>query len=128
MDTLLRAINERETIRVVAATTTEAVREACRRQQARGVTAIVIGRALTCGTLLATFAKSERERVRIQLGGAGPVGQVIIDAHGDGRVRACVARAEIDPAIADAFGTGARPSTAVAVGTRGHVVVTRDLG
>ena len=65
MDTLLRAINEPETIRVVAAITTEAVREACRRQAAQGVAAIVIGRALTSGVLLATLAKGERERVRI---------------------------------------------------------------
>lgn len=128
MDTLLRAINEQETIRVVAATTTEAVREACRRQEARGVAAIVIGRALTCGALLATLAKGERERVRIQLGGAGPIGQVIIDAHGDGRVRACVGRTLLDEVFSEALGTGPRPSTALAVGLRGHVVVTRDLG
>ncbi|HVH97591.1 MAG TPA: Hsp33 family molecular chaperone HslO [Enhygromyxa sp.] len=127
MDTLLRAINEPETIRVVAATTTEAVREACRRQEARGVAAIVIGRALTSGALLATLAKGERERVRIQLGGHGPVGQVIIDAHGDGRVRACVER-QLSEAQLEAIVIGQRPSTASAVGTRGHVVVTRDLG
>jgi molecular chaperone Hsp33 len=132
MDTLLRAINEDETIRVVAANTTEAVREACRRQGATGVTALVIGRALTCGAVLATLAKSERERVRIALGGGGPVGQVIIDAHGDGRVRACVARPELAPerteAVRELLGVGERASTVAAVGRSGHVVVTRDLG
>jgi molecular chaperone Hsp33 len=127
MDTLLRAINEPETIRVVAATTTEAVREACRRQEARGVAAIVIGRALTSGALLATLAKGERERVRIQLGVVGPVGQVIIDAHGDGRVRACIERRLEDDQL-EPLPLGQRPSTAQVVGTRGHVVVTRDLG
>jgi molecular chaperone Hsp33 len=128
MDTLLRAINEAETIRVVAANTSEAVREACRRQGATGVTALAIGRALTCGALLATLAKGERERVRIQLGGAGPVGQVIIDAHGDGRVRACVARPNLAPSLREVLGLGERPSTVAAVGRSGHVVVTRDLG
>lgn len=128
MDTLLRAINEPETIRVVAAITTEAVREACRRQAAQGVAAIVIGRALTSGVLLATLAKGERERVRIQLGGGGPVGQVIIDAHGDGRVRACVERRLPQDRLLDVRPIGERTSTAQAVGARGHVVVTRDLG
>jgi molecular chaperone Hsp33 len=128
MDTLLRAINEPETIRVIAATTTEAVREACRRQEAQGMTAMVIGRALTSGVLLATLAKAERERVRIQLGGGGPVGQVIIDAHGDGRVRACVERRLPQNRLLDPRPIGQRPSTTAAVGTRGHVVVTRDLG
>jgi molecular chaperone Hsp33 len=131
MDTLLRAINQPETVRVVAATTTAAVREACRRQQARGVAAIVIGRALTSGALLATLGKGERERVRIQLAGGGAVGQVIIDAHGDGRVRACLERSLAeDPEQGAWLGAapGARASTALAVGVRGHVVVTRDLG
>ncbi|MFO7564609.1 MAG: Hsp33 family molecular chaperone HslO [Enhygromyxa sp.] len=128
MDTLLRAINEPETVRVVAATTTEAVREACQRQGAQGMTAMVIGRALTSGVLLATLAKGERERVRIQLGGGGPVGQVIIDAHGDGRVRACVERLLPHNRLLEPRPIGQRPSTAEAVGVRGHVVVTRDLG
>lgn len=128
MDTLMRAINEAETIRVVAATTTEAVREACRRQQARGVAAMVIGRALSSGALLATLAKSEQERVRIRLAGGGPVGAVIVDAHGDGRVRACLSN-PVDPQQARRLtAAGVRPSTALAVGVRGHVVVTRDLG
>ena len=73
-DALLRAINEPETIRVVAAITTEAAREACRRQQARGIAAVAIARALTVGAMLATLGKGERERVRIQLQGGGPVG------------------------------------------------------
>lgn len=129
MDTLLRAINQPETIRVVAATTTEAVREACRRQQVTGVAAMVIGRALTSGALLATLAKGERERVRIQLRGGGPVGQVVIDAHGDGRVRACLSNPSGDAQqVRRLTGAGVRPSTALAVGIRGHVVVTRDLG
>ncbi len=129
MDTLLRAINEAETIRVVAAITTEAVREACRRQQASGIAAIVVGRALTAGVLLATLAKSERERVRIHFRGGGPIGGLVIDAHGRGRVRACLERAlpSDDPAARIDAGL-ARPSTAAAVGHAGELVVTRDLG
>jgi molecular chaperone Hsp33 len=128
-DALLRAINEPETIRVVAAITTQAVREACRRQQAQGVAAVVIGRALTVGALLATLGKGERERVRIQIQGGGPVGQVVVDAHGDGRVRACFAEplspAHLANQLLDAE---PRPSTTGAVGARGHVTVTRNFG
>jgi molecular chaperone Hsp33 len=127
MDAILRAINEPETIRVVAAITSDAVREACRRQRARGVAAVAIGRGLTAGVLLATLAKQDKERLRIQLAGEGPAGNLLIDAHGDGRVRACLEH-EVD---ADAFAAdlaGARPSTARLLGASGHVVVTRDLG
>jgi molecular chaperone Hsp33 len=132
MDALLRAINEPETVRVIAVTTTESAREACRRQGATGVTAVVVARSITAGALLATLAKAERERVRVQLSGGGPVGQIMIDAHGDGRVRACVARTLPPTHIANRLmvpdGPGARPSVALAVGARGFAVVTRDLG
>jgi molecular chaperone Hsp33 len=132
MDALLRAINEPETVRVIAATTTESAREACRRQGATGVTAVVVARAITAGALLATLAKAERERVRVQLSGGGPVGQIMIDAYGDGRVRACVARTLPLTHLANRLmvpdGPDARPSVALAVGARGFAVVTRDLG
>lgn len=132
MDALLRAINEPETVRVIATTTTEAAREACRRQGATGVTAMVVARSITAGALLATLAKAERERVRVQLSGGGPVGQIMIDAHGDGRVRACVARTLPSTHIANRLmipdRVDRRPSVALAVGARGFAVVTRDLG
>jgi molecular chaperone Hsp33 len=93
MDALLRAINEPETVRVISATTTESAREACRRQGATGVTAVVVARAITAGALLATLAKAERERVRVQLSGGGPVGQIMIDAHRERSARAKGVRA-----------------------------------
>jgi molecular chaperone Hsp33 len=132
MDALLRAINEPETVRVVSAVTTDSAREACRRQGATGVSAVVVARAITAGALLATLAKAERERVRVQLSGGGPIGQVMIDAHGDGRVRACVARTLPAAHLANRLlvpdRPDERPSVSLAVGARGFAVVTRDLG
>ncbi|PRP96502.1 33 kDa chaperonin [Enhygromyxa salina] len=128
MDALLRAINEPETIRVVAAITTDSVREACRRQRASGLAAVALGRALTVGALLATLGKGERERVRIQLAGGGPVAPIMIDAHGDGRVRACLSAAKGLRPLELPVSHDSRPSTATALGVRGHLVVTRDLG
>lgn len=128
MDALLRAINQPESIRVVAARTTASVREACRRQRARGAGALALGRALTAGSLLATLAKAEGERVRIQIAGDGLLGALIIDAHGDGRIRACLTSAGDGGPSAPLDLSGPRPSLAAAVGARGHLVVTRDLG
>lgn len=129
MDALLRAINETETLRVVAATTSEAVREACRRQQTRGVAAVAIGRGLTSGVLLATLAKQDKERLRIQFAGEGPAGNLLIDAHGDGKVRACLehALAPDHPALQVLPGAP-RVRTAGLIGSTGHLIVTRDLG
>jgi molecular chaperone Hsp33 len=129
MDALLRAINEAETIRVVATITTEAVREACRRQQARGIAAVALARGLTCGVLLATLAKQDKERIRIQFAGDGPAGSLLIDAHGDGKVRACLEHAlAADHPVLQVDGLGPRPRTSGLIGSKGELVVTRDLG
>lgn len=56
----------------------------------------------------------------------------MIDAHGDGRVRACVARtlpaAHLANRLLEPDRPDERPSVSLAVGARGFAVVTRDLG
>lgn len=125
-DILLRGINAEKTIRVVSAITTDLVREACDRHGLRGAEAIVLGRALTAGCLLATLTKNDDERVRIALRSDGPVGSILVDAHGDGRVRGCLERRLSSPKPPD--DSGARPRVGDLVGHRGHMVVTRDIG
>ncbi len=130
MDSLDRAINDAKTLRCIAVLSTEAVREACRRQDLRGIEAIALGRAMTCASLLGTLAKQDRERVRILITGSGALGRVIVDAHGDGRLRGCL-ETRIDPEPADARDwdpTRRRVALHAVVGDRGHLVVTRDLG
>lgn len=126
VDRLQRGIDDAQTMRVVAATTTGLVREACRRHELRGAEAIVLGRALTAGCLLATLTKNEDERVRINMRGGGPVGTILVDSRGDGRVRGCLGRKlgdDIDAPMVDG-----RPSVTPFVGSEGMVVVTRDIG
>lgn len=131
MDTLLRSISDDLSVRIIAATTTDLVREACNRQSARNTEAVVLARAATCASLLATLAKEGRERVLMQLKGDGPLGSIVADAWGDGRVRACLENrlspesklAQIDLADGDD-----RPHVSAAVGKEGYLVVTRDLG
>ena len=125
-DVLLRGINADKSVRVVSATTTELVREACDRHGLRGVEAIVLGRALTAGCLLATLTKNDEERVRIAVRADGPVGSILIDARSDGRVRGCLERRLSTPRPPESGGT--RPSVGAFVGRRGHMVVTRDIG
>ena len=127
MDTLLRGTSSDHAVRVVSAITTDLVREACRRQEVRGVEAIALGRAATAGCLFSTLAKSDRERVRIQLDGGGPSGRLIVDSRSNGKVRACFdrpTRASGEEVVLD----DGRARVAPVVGQHGSVVVTRDLG
>jgi molecular chaperone Hsp33 len=125
MDRLLRGLDADKAIRVVAAVTTELVREAAQRHGLRGTAAVLLGRGLTAGCLLATLTKREDERVRISMHGDGPLGRVLVDAHGDGRVRGCFL-SERAAKVHVHTGPG-RASVGTMVGS-GQITVTRDLG
>lgn len=128
-DSLRRAVDEHDTLRVVTALSTAAVREACARSGLAGAEAIVVGRALTAGYLLATVAKNDDERVRIQLDGGGAVGVIVVDAHGDGRGRAALQAPLGDShPLQTPKRVGDRVSIATLVGTEGGLTVTRDVG
>ncbi|MCA9711877.1 MAG: Hsp33 family molecular chaperone HslO, partial [Myxococcales bacterium] len=99
--------------------------EAARRHALRGAAAVMLGRGLTAGCLLATLTKGEAERVRIELRGDGLLGRMLVDAHGDGRVRGCYTseraqRSQLPVAPG-------RPPLVALVGA-GLLAVTRDLG
>jgi molecular chaperone Hsp33 len=125
MDRLLRALDSDKAIRVVAAVTTGLVREAARRHGLRGAAAVLLGRGLTAGCLLATLTKRDDERVRIAMHGDGPLGRVLVDSRGDGRVRGCFL-SERAAKVHVRSGPG-RASLGMMVGS-GQITVTRDLG
>lgn len=129
MDQLHRAINDSLSVRLVAAVTTMAAREGARRQQAQPTEAIALARGISAGCLLATLAKGDQERVRIHFRATGPAKALIVDAHGDGRVRACLSEplSPDDPAAAFRTGDSGRPSVAAALQS-GELSVVRDLG
>ena len=125
MDQLLRGLDGDKAIRVVTAVTTRTVGEAIRRHQLRGASAVVLGRALTAGCLMTTLTKDDDERVRITVRGDGVLGSVLVDAHGDGRMRGCFTseRAARTNLPVDA----GRARLGPMVGA-GQVSITRDLG
>lgn len=129
VDQLLRATNADNSLRVLAAITTDLVGEACRRHGVRGVEAVALGRALTAGCLLTTLTKHTEERMRLDLRTDGPLGGLLVDARGDGTVRGCLRRELGDHPLRALVETrsGRLPLTPF-LGRRGSVTVTRDLG
>lgn len=138
MDKLIRAIaaapgdNSSAALRVLAATTTELVQEACRRHELRGLDAIALGRALTAGCLLTTLTKSPAERMRVDLRAHseadGASGGLLVDARGDGTVRGCLRRGFGDtPLRATLERASGRLPLAPFLGRRGALTVTRDF-
>ena len=122
-DEVVRCVLEGLPVRIVAATTTAAVREAARRHEAGPAATLALSRGLTAGLLLATLTKDD-ERVTLQILGDGPLGGVTVDATAAGAVRAYVK----NPGGGLKPLAGARPSLAAALGRTGLVNVIRDVG
>jgi molecular chaperone Hsp33 len=121
-DELVRALLDPPRVRVVAALTTETVREAARRHGTVGAATVALGRTMTAGVLLATLTKGD-ERVTLQIAGDGPITQITADSNDAGQVRGYVS----PHGVAAPLGTQPRPQVGAAVG-RGQVMVVRDLG
>lgn len=94
---LLRGLLADGGVRVVAADTTELVREAVTRHAASRTAGAALGRTLTAALLLGhVLLKDHRDRVTVRVRGEGPLGTIIADAGLDGGVRGYVQHPQAD--------------------------------
>jgi molecular chaperone Hsp33 len=109
---LLKVSAADDTLRALAAVTTDVVEEARRRHGTLPTATAALGRTLTAGLLLGAVMKDE-ERLSIELAGDGPLRRIQVDTTGDGAVRGYVAHpathlpsknGKLD--VAGAIGTG----------------------
>jgi len=122
-DEVLRAVLAGRPVRIVAATTTFAAREAARRHTAGPAATLALARGITAGLLLATLTKDD-ERVTLQVLGDGPLGGLTVDATAAGGVRAYVKHPDVTVPLAAA----GRVPLGPVMGRTGLVSVLRDLG
>jgi molecular chaperone Hsp33 len=125
LDTIVRCLLDKGRARVVAAITTDTVREIARRHAVNGIAAIALGRATSAGLMLATLTKDD-EQVTLQVLGHGPWKGVTVDARSSGQLRAYLKHPKAVPWKGE--GVGVRASLAEAMGKDGLVNVIRDLG
>ena len=84
-----------DTVRVIAARTTNIVREAQARHDCSPTVTAALGRLLTGGVLMSAGLKG-RERLTLQVAGDGPAGGLVVDALPGGRVRGYPQRARAE--------------------------------
>ncbi len=121
-DHLVRATGAGGSVRALAAVTTSLVAEAARRHHTSPLATVALGRALTGAALLGANLKG-KEKVTLRIEGGGPLGAIVSSADGDGNVRGYVGNPGVD--VPDQTG---RLDVGVAVGRRGFLHLTRDMG
>src|SRR5215204_1389574 len=98
MDKLIHGTAADETIRFMAAITTETITEAVRRHQTSPTVTAALGRTLT-GTLLLGATLKEFDRLTVKIESDGEVGGIVAEANQNGTVRGYVKNpnAELPP-------------------------------
>jgi molecular chaperone Hsp33 len=86
MDKLIHGLAADATVRVMAATTTDVVREAVRRHQTSPTASVALGSLLT-GTLLLGSSLKEFDRLTVKIESDGAVEGIVAETIGDGKVR-----------------------------------------
>lgn len=86
MDRLIHGLAADATVRVMAATTTDTVREAVRRHQTSPTASVALGRVLT-GTLLLGSSLKDFDRLTVKIESDGSVEGIVAEAVADGKVR-----------------------------------------
>lgn len=122
-DYLVRATAAGGSIRALAARTTRVVEEARRRHQTYPTVTAALGRVLTAAGLLGADLKAGGS-VTVRVIADGPAGGMIADADARGRVRGYAK----NPQVLLPLSPGGKLDVGRAVGRRGFLYVTRDLG
>lgn len=108
-----------EGVRIYALTTTNLVREACKKHNCSHLASAALGRAMNGALLLAATMK-ENERISIRFKGDGPIGEVVADAEGN-KVRGYVENPDVFLPLKNG-----KLDVGGAVGA-GNIIVTRYL-
>lgn len=121
-DGLVRALWADKGLSASVAVVTQTAREGRRLHRLHDVSAMLLGQALTAGTLLASLQK-DQSRVNLQVECDGPLRGLFVDAGADGSLRGYVKNPYLD-VEGNPGPTRWRP----ALGNSGFLSVLKDLG
>ncbi|WP_077367173.1 Hsp33 family molecular chaperone HslO [Anaerosalibacter sp. Marseille-P3206] len=123
-DYVIRAIDEKKTMRVFVATTTNTVNEATKIHSLSPVAAAALGRTLTAVSMMGQMMKGEKDTISMQLLGDGPIGNVFAMSNSFGEVKGYVGNPLVDLPLKH----DNKLDVGGAVGKNGRIVVIKDLG
>ncbi|MGP4109160.1 Hsp33 family molecular chaperone HslO [Virgibacillus sp. L01] len=122
-DYLVKATTYNGMVRAYAATSTNTVEEARRRQDTWATASAALGRTITVTAMMGAMLKGE-DSITVKVEGDGPLGVMVADGNANGEVRGYVTNPHVD------FDLNAQGKLDVAraVGKQGNLSVVKDLG
>jgi len=123
-DYIIRATAAQGYIRAFAGRTTGMVQEAQRLHGLSPVASAALGRSLTAAALLAIDMKDEKDVLSLIIKGNGPLGNIVVVATSQGRIKGYVDNPSVDLPL-NPYG---KLDVGKAVGGDGKLTVIKDLG
>ena len=123
-ENLIRMMDRDGVLCVLAADTTDMVREMQRLHGTAKVVSAALGRLLTAASLMGSMLKGENDSVTLTVRGDGPASPLTAVADSRGNARGCAGRVDVRLPLNDR----GKLDVAGAVGKTGTLTVVRDLG
>lgn len=124
MQNLVRMMDADGTLCVIAADTTETVREMRRLHNTKKVVSAALGRLLTAASLMGSMLKNEQDSLTLKISGDGPAAPLTAVSDSHGNVRGYAGRNDVTLPL-NAKG---KLDVSGAVGKNGTLTVIKDLG
>ncbi|MDT8716531.1 Hsp33 family molecular chaperone HslO [Clostridium sp. 19966] len=111
-------------VRIIAAETTELVKEACKIHNCSATASAALGRMATAGALMGAMLKNDKDVLTLQVNGKGIAGNVVVTAYSNGNVKGYIGNpsADLPPNSKGKLDVGG------IIGTDGNLTVIKDMG
>ena len=123
-DYLIKGMDNESKLRVFFARTTQTVEEARRIHNTSATATAAFGRVLTIGAIMASGFKNDNDLLTLRISGDGPIGNILVVASNNGRVKGMVDNPSADlPSTEDG-----KLDVGSLVGKNGTLTAIMDLG
>lgn len=123
-DTLIIGTAAEGTVRFIGAETRDLVNEAAAIHECSPIASAALGRMLTCGVMMASMFKNEKDVLTLQIKGGGPAGVVVVTAYSDLKVKGYIANPQVDLPRNEK----GKLDVGGAIGREGNLTVIKDIG
>ena len=123
-DYIIRAVTDDGLVRAFACVTKNTVQKAREYHNTSPVATAALGRLLSCGAMMGSMLKGEKDLITLQLNGNGPLGRVLAVSGCDSMVKGYVD----NPNVEISLNSAGKLDVGAAVGTDGFLTVIQDLG